>query len=93
VLTLDANLDPMLGPQTAQIGAVVAEAERVLIADGDSDQAVAYAEAVDAVYDHGYPDAERMACEALDAIGTDGSWWSGDRRVRLRRRGQDPGRP
>jgi hypothetical protein len=77
VASLSGDLAPMTGPQAAQIRAVVAEAERVLIGNWDGAQAVAYAQAIDAVYDHGYPQAEQLACEALDAIGADGFWWSG----------------
>lgn len=75
VAKLDGDLSAMLGPQAAQIRAVVAEAERVLIGD-DGEIAQKYAAAIDAVYDDGYDEAERLACEALDAIGADGSWWS-----------------
>jgi len=75
VTKLDGDLSPMFGPQAAQIRAAVAEAERVLIGDGDGETAQAYADAIDAVYEHGYPEAERMAIEALDAYGADGCWW------------------
>jgi hypothetical protein len=76
VAELDGDLSAMFGPQATQIRAVVAEAERVLIGDGDGEIARKYAAAIDAVYDHGYPEAEQTACEALDGIGADGDWWS-----------------
>jgi hypothetical protein len=74
VVLADPDLSAMLGPQAAQVMAVITEAERS-IAGGDYSLTDAYTDAVNAVYDSGYPEAEQAAADALDAIGADEFWW------------------